>query len=61
METATPDSLYVRSVGQRKCFAAQGDKTPEAGPAPKYLVQKRVVRVILRRRATCYEALLHRS
>jgi len=23
----------VRSVGQRKCFAAQGNKTPESGPA----------------------------
>ena len=38
METSAPDSLHVRSVEQRKCFAAQGDKTPEAGPAAKYLV-----------------------
>jgi len=32
-------------VGQRKCFAAQGDKTPEAGPAQNtYLIKKRVIR-----------------
>jgi len=38
METTTLGSLLVRSVCQRKWFAAQEGKTPEAGPASKYLV-----------------------
>ena len=37
METATPGSLLARGVGQRKCFAAQGAKTPAPGPAIKGL------------------------
>jgi len=30
----TQDPLHVWGVGKRKCFVAQGAKTPAAGPVP---------------------------